>query len=136
MSDESWNDNPGPGAYCVKDTATKPQAPIYSLGVKLKSTNTDDLPGPGTYSPRMQDAGPSYSLPARLTGLSKDDSVPGPGTYSSHTRYTQSCPPAYSIAARLGDPGASKNPGPGKNPNTPFAIHNLSSELDLLLKTL
>lgn len=124
MSDESWNDNPGPGAYCVKDTATKPQAPIYSLGVKLKSTNTDDLPGPGTYSPRMQDAGPSYSLPARLTGLSKDDSVPGPGTYSSHTRYTQSCPPAYSIAARLGDPGASKNPGPGKNPNTPFAIHN------------
>lgn len=114
MGDELWNDNPGPGAYCVKDTATITQAPIYTIGKKLNFDDDDARPGPGTYSPQFLDAGPSYSLPARLPGLSKDDSMPGPGTYSSHTRYTQSCPPAYSIAVRLGDAASSKNnPGPG-----------------------
>jgi rRNA maturation protein Nop10 len=113
MGDE-YNDNPGPGAYCVKDAITHEQAPSYSLAAKLRSGGgEDDNPGPGTYSPRDPGKGPAYSLPGRLKGKAEDEN-PGPGTYSSQTRHTQSSPPAYTMASKLDDAGSSsENPGPG-----------------------
>jgi hypothetical protein len=114
MADD-FNDNPGPGAYCIKYKLKYDQAPVYTIAARLREASEDaaGLPGPGTYSPQLFGKGPCYSLPARLKGLATKDNNPGPGTYSSHTRYTQTRPPSYSIAARLAVSRSGKNPGPG-----------------------
>lgn len=107
----TWN--PGPGTYKPKIGLTTTQGAIYSLGIKLKTKDGDNLPGPGTYNAGIVDRRePTYTIQGRHDAALADGK-PGAGTYDPSIKLTKREEPHFTLGPKIDISFETSNPGPG-----------------------
>lgn len=97
---------PGPGTHNATVTPTKPKAPVFSMGAKIKTLKdtTAIVPGPGEYvnsSEKLKMTAPSFGFGTSKRpdiGGNRKSQVPGPGAYKIPTKI-QDVPP-YALPNR------------------------------------
>lgn len=75
----------------------KESAPFWSLRGRIFYNHTENVPGPGSYSPTNHDlsSSPKYRLgTSQRVPLSTKKQTPGPGTYSPRNSITT---PAWTL---------------------------------------
>lgn len=78
---------PGPDHYNSDPLKLKVKPPLYSMGIKLKTSliKTDKVPGPGTYEGEakvIKQKAPSFGFgKSKRQPIGKTCNTPGPGAY-------------------------------------------------------
>lgn len=118
---ESYNQNPGPGAYNAINDPTKDSTRTYVMSTEKRQTNfgnsKDELasPGPGMYE--RNDSSPVKSF--TIAGKNKDtyNQNPGPGAYNANPDHTKDSTRTYAMGSEkrtlLGGNNKEDQPGPG-----------------------
>ena len=73
------------------------------MGVKLRDSKKDDVPGAGSYDPSpeiVKKRGPSYGMGRKLkSDLTKSAEVPGPGSYANTAEKLKGSAPNYGFGS-------------------------------------
>ena len=109
--------SPGPGNYQLKPLDFDKDKPRFHMGIKLKPTRGEDVPGAGTYDPnpdKTKKSLPSYSMKQKLgSSLVGGSASPGPGNYEIHSKNKPAAPGyGFGTSTRKGPKGMDV-PGPG-----------------------
>jgi hypothetical protein len=117
------NTNPGPGQYNHTDSDFYAEkAPAFSYGKSSRGPfgKADYVPGPGTYTAILQEAGPKCVFGSDRRSKETKHTNPGPGTYTLASSLDRR---AYSMLGKHKARSHSETPGPGAyNPSHQLSV--------------
>ncbi|CAG9336024.1 unnamed protein product [Blepharisma stoltei] len=104
---------PGPGSYEIPTTIGK--GPVAVLSARTSTEKNSQSPGPGEYSPSIQEKLPAFSFGIKPERKSSDS--PGPGHYDTEIKEIKPSPPKTKFGSSKKEPEhivGKDSPGPGR----------------------